>query len=115
MRSYLFAEPSSKMAIRQRFAALIYNLLSVTNIITTLALLAVPVSYGLVDHWLSTRAKGIFGPSLDWPLRASQVNGWVVSLVTGYRIAVAEGHAAYWIAPCEYLHCAHISAFANIR
>lgn len=80
IRFYLFGEPSSKMAIRQRFAGLIYTLLSITNIITTLTLLAVPFPYGLVDHWLSTRAKGIVEPSLDWPLRASQVNGWTIAL-----------------------------------
>ena len=111
MRFYLFGEPSGKMAIRQRFAGLIYTLLSVTNIITTLALLAVPVSLWsgrpLVVYPGEEDLRTLLGLAIAC-LTSEWLDDCVVSLLTGYRIAVAEGHAAYWKAPCECLHCAHI-------
>ena len=41
------------------------------------------------------------------------VDDLVVSLVTGYRVAVAEGHATYWIAPCKFTPVRETEASTN--
>ena len=96
------------MSIRQRLAGLIYSLLSIINILTTIALLAIPASLwsgrSLVVYPDEAALRTLVGLAI-----ACVITEWlddcVVSLITGYRIAVAEGHAAYWIAPCGCLSC----------
>ena len=104
MRFYLFGDPSRKMGFRQRGAGLIYVLLSFSHILTTIALLAIPVSlwsgsplvvYPTEDSLRGLLALAIASITSEW------LDDLVVSLVTGYRVAVAEGHATYWIAPCK--------------
>ena len=102
MRFYLFGEPSRKMGFRQRAAGLIYVLLSFSHILTTIALLAIPVSLWSGSPLVVYRTKDSLRGLLALAI-ASVASEWlddlVVALVTGYRVAVAEGHATYWIAP----------------
>ena len=116
MRFYLFGEPSSQMGIRQRFAGLIYTLLSFTNVLTTLALLAIPVSlwsgHPVVVYPSDRDLRNLLGLAFAC-VTSEWLDDCVVSLVTGYRIAVAEGHASYWIAPCECLSYMRAIASAN--
>ncbi len=114
MRFYLFGDPSRKMGFRQRGAGLVYVLLSFSHILTTIALLAIPVTlwsgsplvvYPDEESLRSLLAMAIASVTSEW------VDDLVVSLVTGYRVAVAEGHAAYWIAPCKSTPFCEIQSF----
>ena len=104
MSFYLFGEPSRKMGFRQRGAGLIYVLLSFSHILTTIALLAIPVSLWSGSPLVVYPTEGSLRGLLTLAI-ASVISEWlddlVVSLVTGYRVAVAEGHTTYWIAPCK--------------
>ena len=116
MRFYLFGDPSRRMGFRQRSAGLVYVLLSFSNILTTIALLAIPVSlwsgsslivYPNEDSLRSLLALAVASVMSEW------VDDLVVSLVTGYRVAVAEGHATYWIAPCKFTPICETRASTN--
>ena len=116
MQFYLFGDPSRKMGLRQRGAGIVYVLLSFCHVLTTIALLAIPVSLWsgspLVvcpneDSFRSLLALAIASVMSEW------VDDLVVSLVTGYRVAVAEGHATYWIAPCKFTSVCETEASTN--
>ena len=104
MQFYLFGDPSRKMGFRQRGAGLVYVLLSFSHILTTIALVAIPVSLWSGSPLVVYPNEGSLRNLLALAI-ASVMTEWmddlVVSLVTGYRVAVAEGHATYWIAPCK--------------
>ena len=104
MRFYLFGDPSRKMGIRQRGAGLVYVLLSLANVLTTISLLAIPASlwsghplivYPAEEDLRTLLTLAIACVTSEW------VDDLIVSLVTGYKVAMAEGHAVYWIAPCN--------------
>ena len=116
MQFYLFGDPSRKMGFRQRGAGLVYVLLSFSHVLTTIALLAIPVSlwsgsplvvYPTDDSLRNLLALAIASVMSEW------VDDLVVSLVTGYRVAVAEGHATYWIAPCKFTPICEAGASTN--
>lgn len=104
MRFYLFGENSRKMGVRQRAAGLIYACLSLANVTTTAALALVPIAMASGQPLIVSPRPESLRPLLCMAI-ACVTSEWlddcVVSLVTGYRIAVSEGHAAYWIAPCK--------------
>jgi hypothetical protein len=83
---------------------LIYTILSFSNVSTTIALLIAPVpllsGYPLVLY--STKDELRILLRLVFVCMASEwLDDCIVALITGYRIAMCEGHAAYWISPCE--------------
>jgi len=92
------------MGLRQRVTGLIYVILSLCNILTTVGMGTLLVS-------ISTK-KSLILYSDERELRrlvqlvcAYVITEWfddcVVALITGYRIAISEGHINFWIAPCE--------------
>lgn len=104
MRFYLWGEPSSKMTFRQRMTGLIYTILSFSNVSTAIALLIAPiptlygyplVAYSTKDEFRTLLRLAFICMATEW------LDDCIVALITGYRIAMCEGHAAYWISPCE--------------
>lgn len=105
MRFYLWGEPSNKMTFRQRMMGLIYTVLSFSNISTTIALLIGPFTllsgYPLVAYSTEDELRVLL--RLVFVCMVSEwLDDCIVALITGYRIAMCEGHAAYWISPCEF-------------
>jgi len=104
MRFYLYGAKARRMGLRQRVTGLIYVILSLCNILTTVGMGTLLVS-------ISTK-KSLIIYSNERELRrlvqlvcACIITEWfddcVVALITGYRIAISEGHINFWIAPCE--------------
>ena len=92
------------MTFRQRMTGLIYTILSFSNISTTISLLIAPVTLlsGCPVVIYSGQAELRFLLRLAFVCMATEwLDDCIVSLITGYRIAMCEGHAAYWISPCK--------------
>ncbi len=103
MRFYLWGEASRKLTVRQRLTGLIYTILSFSNISTTISLLIAPITLlsGSPLIIYSTKEECRTLLRLAFVCMASEwLDDCIVSLITGYRIAMCEGHAAYWISPC---------------
>lgn len=104
MHFYLYGDKARRMGLRQRATGLIYVILSFCSILTTVGMGTLLVS-------ISTK-KPLILYSNERELRrlvqlvcACVITEWfddcVVALITGYRIAISEGHRNLWIAPCE--------------
>ena len=101
---YMYGSKSRGMSIRQRLTGLIYSLLSISNIFTTISVLIMPfvfysglplVVYARKDDLrILVRLVCTFAVC-EW------LDDCIVGLITGYRIAVSEGHATLWISPCK--------------
>jgi len=96
------------MGFRQRLTGLIYVVLSFCNILATVGMATLIMSIA------SDRPLVVYQSKEDFRLlvqlvSATVISEWlddcVVSLVTGYRIAISEGHVNYWIAPCTSFSC----------
>lgn len=104
MRFYLYGERARRMGLRQRLIGLIYVLLSLCNILTTIGmgtlLIAISTKKSLVFYSDSSQLR-----RLIQLVCACVITEWlddcVVALITGYRIAISEGHVNFWIAPCK--------------
>lgn len=105
MRFYLYGDNPRLMGLRQRAVGLVYVLLSLCHILTTMgmATLLIALSTGkeLVLYDTNSelrRLEQLIGACLiaDW------LDDCIVAIITGYRIAISEGHFNCWIAPCEY-------------
>lgn len=105
MRFYLYGDKVQRMGSRQRMVGLIYVLLSLCNILTTIGMATLLVS-------LSTGKALVFYEDERQIHRLVQlvcicvITEWlddcVVALITGYRIAISESHINFWIAPCQW-------------
>ena len=104
MRFYLYGEKARRMGPRQRLVGLIYVILSLCSILTTIGmgtlLISISTTKSLIVYSDKTELR-----RLIQLVCACIVTEWlddcVVALITGYRIAISEGHINYWIAPCE--------------
>lgn len=104
MRFYLYGEASKKMGLRQRLIGLIYVIVSLCNILTTVAMATLIMSLASSRYLIVYQTKAEF-KILTQLTCAAFISEWlddcVVGLITGYRIAISEGHVNYWIAPCK--------------
>ena len=104
MKFYLWGEASSKMTVRQRMIGLIYTILALSHISTTMSLLITPVALLSGSPLVIYSGKEELRVLLRLAfvcMAAEWLDDCIVSLITGYRIAICEGHAAYWISPCK--------------
>lgn len=105
MGFYLFGERARKMTVRQRAAGLIAACLSLANLTTTVALMLLPIVMLLGRPLIVTPNQQSLRMLLSMAI-ASIISEWlddlIVSLITGYKIAMSEGHASYWMAPCKF-------------
>ena len=104
MRIYLYGTKARRMGFRQRMTGLIYVIQSLCNILTTIGMVTLLIS-------LST-GKDLIIYSDRKELRTQVqlvcvciITEWlddcVIALITGYQIAICEGHINFWIAPCK--------------
>ena len=91
------------MGVRQRIIGLIYVLLSLANILTTLGmgtlLLALASDHALVAFQTPSELHMLIRVVCAATL-SEFLDDCIVSFITGYRIAISEGHINFWIAPC---------------
>lgn len=92
------------MNLRQRAVGLIYVILSLANILTTAGMVTLLISLGSGRPLIVYRShKDLL--TLVQLICAAVITEWlddfIGGLITGYRIAVSEGHVNYWIAPCK--------------
>lgn len=92
------------MDLRQRLVGIIYVMVSLLNILTTacMATLLLTLASGrpLIVYrnhkdlytLVQLNSAAVFTEWLD---------DFIGGLITGYRIAVSEGHVNFWIAPCK--------------
>ncbi|KAI9893875.1 MAG: hypothetical protein M1814_005428 [Vezdaea aestivalis] len=104
MRFYIFGDKVKKLSFRQRCAALIATTLSLTNISTTVSLILLPLAM-LLGRPLVISPNHQGHRRLLSMVVAAVMSEWldvyVVSLITGYKIAMSETYATYWAAPCK--------------
>lgn len=104
MRFYLYGEYAQKMDLRQRSVGLIYVLLSLCNLITTIGMVTLLISIFSGLPLVAYKSEADFH-TLVRLVCACIVTEWlddcVVALLTGYRIAISESHVNCWIAPCK--------------
>lgn len=104
MRFYLFGPHSQKLSLRQKGVGLIYTFASLANILTTLALVLLPLvllsGYPLVVSPNTDQLRGLLLLAIAYAI-SEWIDDCTMALITGYKIAVSEGHATYWIAPCR--------------
>lgn len=104
MRFYLYGEKARRMSLRQRLIGLIYVLLSFCNILTTIGMGTLLVAISTKKPMVIPTEKREFH-RLMLLVCISVITEWiddcVVALITGYRVAISEGHVNFWIAPCE--------------
>lgn len=103
---YIYGEKSQHMSFRQRLTGLIYALLSLCNIVTTLSILVIPfILYSGSPLVVFTQKNDlcILLRLISFFVITEWLDDCIVSLITGYRIALSEGHATFWISPCTYL------------
>lgn len=103
MNWYLYSGKLRHMSAKQRLTGLIYALLSVCHIFTTMSILTIPIVLssgqpliiyaGKEDLRILLRLVSCFVIT-EW------LDDCIVSLITGYRIALSEAHATFWISPC---------------
>ncbi|KAL9126718.1 MAG: hypothetical protein Q9175_007875, partial [Cornicularia normoerica] len=102
MRFYLYGKRAQRMGFRQRMIGLIYVTLSLCNILTTIGMGTLLVSISTGKKLVYCKDK-IQLRRLVQLVCASVITEWlddcVVALITGYRIAISEGHISLWIAP----------------
>lgn len=105
MRFYLYGEHAQKMDFRQRSVGLIYVLLSLCNVITTIGMVTLLISIFSGLPLVAYKSEEDFH-TLVRLVCACIITEWlddcVVALLTGYRIAISEGHVNCWIAPCKH-------------
>ena len=110
MRFYLYGEYARKMDLRQRAVGLIYVLLSLCNIITTIGMVTLLISVSSGLPLVAYKSEPDLH-TLVYFVCACMITEWlddcVIALLTGYRIAISEGHVNCWIAPCKQHHRAH--------
>lgn len=96
------------MGLRQRLIGLIYVIMSFCNILTTVGMATLIISIASDRPLVVYRSKEDFRLLVQL-VSAAVISEWlddcVVGLVTGYRIAISEGHVNYWIAPCTSSPC----------
>lgn len=104
MRFYLYGEHARKMNLRQRAIGLIYVFMSLCNIISTVGMvtLLISISSGLPLVVYGSKVEfRILVHSVCACILTEWLDDCVLSLITGYRIAISEGHISYWISPCK--------------
>lgn len=105
MGFYLGGTAACSLTLKQRFAGFIATCLVLANITTTGALLLLPFVMMLSQPLIIFSSEKNLRMLLIL-VCASVVSEWLddctVSLVTSYNIAIAEGHATHWIAPCQF-------------
>lgn len=108
MNFYIYGENSQKMGLRQRLIGLLYVVMSFGNILTTVGMVTLIMSIASDRPLVVYRSKEDFRLLVQL-VSAAVISEWVddcvVGLVTGYRIAISEGHVNYWIAPCTSSPC----------
>lgn len=110
MRFYLYGEHAQKMNLRQRAVGLIYVLLSLCNLITTIGMVTLLISISSGLPLIAYKSEADFHTLLQLvcvSVMAEWLDDCIVALLTGYRIAISEGHCNYWIAPCKQHYQAH--------
>ncbi|KAL8787260.1 MAG: hypothetical protein Q9213_002308 [Squamulea squamosa] len=104
MRFYVYGENSRKMNLRQRLTGLFYVILSLGNILTTFGMVTLLLSIASGRPLVVYKHKQDFR-TLVQLVCALTISEWLddyfVGLITGYGIAISEGHINYWIAPCK--------------
>lgn len=110
MRFYLYGEYAQKMDLRQRSVGLIYVLLSLCNLITTIGMVTLLISISSGLPLVAYKSEADLHTLIHF-VCACIVTEWlddcVIALLTGYRIAISEGHVNCWIAPCKQHYQAH--------
>ena len=101
---YIYGSKGRGLSGRQRLTGLIYALLSISNIFTTMSVLMMPFIFysglplivyaGKDDFRILVRLVCTFA-ICEW------LDDCIVGLITGYRIAISESHATLWISPCK--------------
>ena len=104
MHFYLFGDKSRHMGVRQRMIGLIYVILSLCNILTTVGMATLLSSIASGQPLIVFRDDGELRVLIRLACMAilsEWLDDCVVAIVTGYRAAISEGHINYWIAPCK--------------
>ena len=101
---YLYGDNVKRMGLRQRLIGLIYVTLSLCNILTTVGMVTLLVSLSTGKDLVVYADETEFR-RLTQLVCICVITEWfddcVVALITGYRIAISEGHINFWISPCE--------------
>ena len=104
MHFYLYGGNLRQMGFRQRMVGLIYVILSLWNILTTIGIGTLLVSLSTGKELVVYNERSELRRLVQLVcacLIAEWVDDCIVALITGYRIAISEGHVSFWIAPCE--------------
>ena len=103
MRFYLFGVKARQMGLRQRIIGLIYAILSLCNILTTTGMITLLLSLSTGKELILYKDNSELRRQVQLVctcILAEWIDDSFVALITGYRIAISEGHINYWIAPC---------------
>lgn len=104
MNFYFFGDKNRHMGLRQRMVADIYVILSLCNMLTAVGMATLLVSLASGKPLIAFQDDGELRALIRLACMATiceWLDDCVVALVTGYQIAISEGHINYWIAPCR--------------
>ena len=105
------------MNLLQRAVGLIYVLLSLCNLITTIGMVTLLISISSGLPLIAYKSEADFHTLLQLVcvcVMTEWLDDCVVALLTGYRIAISEGHCNYWIAPCKQHIRLTVNGFAYV-